>query len=119
MDALPFAPEDEWLRFLYGAAGKKYHEPDDAAGGFEGEETMAGPGGEAASTRAKIPSSLAALDEIRGGGAGASAGEASSARLPPQLLALRDNGEVALAQAEWLYQRGNFQRCHDLSLIHI
>ena len=114
MDALPFAPEDEWLRFLYGAAGKKYHEPGDAAGGFEGEETMAGPGGEAASTRAKIPSSLAALEEIRGGGAGASAGEASSARLPPQLLALRDNGEVALAQAEWLYQRGNFQRCHDV-----
>jgi hypothetical protein len=30
------------------------------------------------------------------------------------ILALRDNSEVALAQAEWLYHRGDFQRCHDV-----
>ena len=41
-------------------------------------------------------------------------GRGGEAPLAPELLALKDNGEVALAQAEWLYHRGDFQRCHDV-----
>jgi anaphase-promoting complex subunit 6 len=47
----------------------------------------------------------------RGRGRG-SAGAGAS--LAPELLALKGNGEVAFAQAEWLYHRGDFQRCHDV-----
>jgi hypothetical protein len=60
LDSLRFKPEDEWLHFLYGSMGKKYHEPDAAA---DAAAEAAGPGGRR--------SSLQVLEEIRGGGGGA------------------------------------------------
>ena len=38
------------------------------------------------------------------------------AELPAELLALRDNGDVALARAEEYHHRGDFQKCHDTCL---
>ena len=96
--SLAFDPEDEWLRFLYTSMGKKYDEPE-------------------------LESGLEMLEEIRGAADesvsdGASEEEARTRRerlaaLPAELLALRDNGEVALARAEWYYHRGDFSKCHE------
>jgi anaphase-promoting complex subunit 6 len=112
---LNFSEEDEWLRFLYTTMGKKYDEPD-------------------------VQSSLEMLEEIgkvgfgsgfssknNGGGddlGGNSPGfEPASpemrslvSTLPPELIALADNGEVLLSRAEWYYHRGDFSKAHDLCL---
>lgn len=141
LDSLRFEPQDMWLHVLYSIMGKKYHEPEpdavDAAtgAGTGSDETPAGkkPSVNLIAGR----SSIQILDEIRGGTVAAE-GEREEGReedegdgdmnllarrerargtnnaLAPELHALRDNGEVALAHAEWLYHRGDFQRCHDV-----
>jgi len=117
LDSLHFGPNDEWLRFLYSAMGKKYNDLDEKLG-------------DRASSGGGKRSSLRVLERIRsssGDGSGAGAGSedhtdlseqgatyGDAEQLPPELVALGDNGDVALAQAEWLYQRGDFQRCHDV-----
>jgi anaphase-promoting complex subunit 6 len=108
IDSLAFDPEDEWLRFLYTSMGKKYDEPA-IESGLEMLEEIAGSG-----SSADEPSGAAPVNET------SDEARASSrerlAGLPAELLALRDNGDVALARAEWYYHRGDFKKCHDTCL---
>ena len=97
--SLAFEPEDEWLRFLYTSMGKKYDEPE-LESGLEILEDIRDAALESEQTR------FATSDEGR-------ARRDRLAALPAELLALRENGEVALARAEWYYHRGDFQKCHD------
>jgi len=104
ISGLRFEPEEEWLRFLYTAMGKKYDEPS-VASGLEILEEMG---------RANLSDfSRDAAEHADGDG---NEGDRSFHRLPAELLALRENGEIALARAEWYYHRGDFQKCHDACL---
>ena len=98
--SLAFDPEDEWLRFLYTSMGKKYDEPELESGLEMLEEIRNHESGDESAPRFETS------DEAR-------ARRERLASLPAELLALRDNGEVALARAEWYYHRGDFQKCHD------
>lgn len=101
IDSLAFDPEDEWLRFLYTSMGKKYDEPA-IESGLEMLEEIAGSG-----SSADEPSGAAPVNETSDE---ARARRERLAALPAELLALRDNGDVALARAEWYYHRGDFKK---------
>jgi anaphase-promoting complex subunit 6 len=80
--------------------GKKYDEPELESGLEMLEEIRNHESGDESAAR------FESSDEAR-------ARREKLASLPAELLALRDNGEVALARAEWYYHRGDFQKCHD------
>ena len=109
IDSLAFDPEDEWLRFLYTSMGKKYDEPA-IESGLEMLEEIAGFTSAADEPSGAIAAANSTSDETR-------ARRERLAELPAELLALRDNGDVALARAEWYYHRGDFQKCHDTCLV--